>query len=64
MFPRIHMPWLLPLSAAVAYGFTRVAIRIYRGEGRRPWQALLMLAVGWYPVLIWCIAQFMPDSSR
>ena len=64
MFPRIHMSWFFPLAAAVAYGCTRVAVRIYRGEGRRPLQALLMLALGWYPFLIWCITQFMPDSSR
>lgn len=64
MLPRPHMPWFFPLAALVAFGCTRAAIRIHRGEGRRPWQALLMIGLGWYPVLIWCIAQFLPESPR
>lgn len=58
------MPWFFVLAAPVAYGFTRVAIRINRGEGRKPWQALLMRGLGRYPVLMGCLAQFIPDSPR
>lgn len=61
---KVALPGLIPLLALVAFGCTRAGIRIHRGEGRRPWQALLMISLGWYPVLIWLIAQFIPNSPR
>lgn len=61
---RVGMPWFISLAALVAYGCTSAALRIHRGEGRRPWQAFVMVALGWYPVLIWLIAQFIPDLPR
>ena len=64
MTTRFALPWFFPLAAGTAYACSRVALRIHRGEGRRPLQALLMLALGWYPVLVWLVAQFAPDTPR
>lgn len=58
------MPWFLPLAAGVAYACSRVAMRLHRGEGRKTGQALVILAIGWYPVLSWLVVQFLPASPR
>lgn len=60
----VAMPWFFPLATGVAYACSQVALRLHRGEGRKTWQALLMLALGWYPVLMWIVAQFVSKSPR
>jgi len=67
MSARLSMPWFFPLAAAMAYACSGVALRIYRNDdrkGRKTWQAVLMLSLGWYPVLAWGIAQFMSETPR
>lgn len=67
MSARLTMPWFFPLAAAVTFACSRGALRLYRSperKGRKTWQAVLMLSLGWYPVLAWGIAQFMSETSR
>lgn len=67
MSARLTLPWFFPLAAAVAHACSRGALRLYRSperKGRRTWSALLMLSLGWYPVLAWGLAQFIPDALR
>ncbi len=55
------MPWFLPLGAAMAFVGTRAAVRMHR-EGRGKGDSLLLLALCWFPLLIWLLLHVYPQE--
>ncbi|MBP1770878.1 MAG: hypothetical protein H6P99_41 [Holophagaceae bacterium] len=58
---RLLMPWFLPLAAFMGWLGTRMAREVGRHDSKRTGEAALALAVMWFPLMAWILAQFFGD---
>ncbi len=56
------MPWFPPLALGVGVAATRMALDLPVGERPRRVDRFLWLALGWYPLLMWLVAQVVSSA--
>ncbi len=55
---RFQMPWFPPFGLLSGLGGTAVARHLVQTGGRRHrWEAWFVLALTWFPLLVWCLVQ-------
>ena len=58
------MPWFLPLAAGTACLLSRTAIVVFQAREGKRLDGLLLMALAWFPLMIWFLAQFTSPASR
>lgn len=58
------MPWFLPLAAGSACLLSRTALSVFHERKPKQLDGLLLLALAWFPLMIWVFAQFASPASR
>lgn len=57
---RVQMPWFPPLGVLSGLGGTQMARHFFHVGGRRQWlEAGFALVLGWFPLLVWLLIQFL-----